>query len=120
MLGGCEVVLEVLAGRTAVDIFLRQIDEVLLAEAALRLRTRPQRLRQRHRDVSLLGRNGSPHPLLPRTEGVNREAIDCAIGYGGCDCDEGAQEASGGAGEVAFARPAARASRLIEARRPSR
>ena len=22
----------------------------------------------------------------PRTEGVNREAIDCAIRYGGCDC----------------------------------
>src|SRR5262245_20456441 len=40
-----------LIGRAAVDILLRQIDEVLLAEAALRLRTRTQRLRQRHRDI---------------------------------------------------------------------
>ena len=37
----------------AVHILDRQIDEVLLAEAAFRLRTRCHQLRQRHRDVSL-------------------------------------------------------------------
>src|SRR5262245_23638251 len=45
-----------LTGRTAVDISVGQIGEVLLAEATLRLRTRAQWLRQRHRDVGLLAR----------------------------------------------------------------
>src|SRR5262249_22271057 len=38
----------------AIDIFRWQIDEVLLAEAALRFRPRSHRLWQRHRNVSLL------------------------------------------------------------------
>ncbi len=54
MLLGGEVVFEALAGRTAIDVLRRQIYKVLLAEAALRLRARRQRLRQRHRDVGLV------------------------------------------------------------------
>src|SRR5437588_10420435 len=45
---------QLLARRAAVDILRRQIDEVLLAEAAIRLRARCHWLRQRHRKVSLL------------------------------------------------------------------
>src|SRR5262245_33106929 len=40
-----------LASWTAIGILLGQIDEVLLAEAPLRLGPRRQRLRQRHRDA---------------------------------------------------------------------
>src|SRR5437868_6479402 len=43
-----------LIGRTAVDILLTQIDEVLLAEAALRLCTRTQGLWQCYYDVGSL------------------------------------------------------------------
>src|SRR6516164_283808 len=39
---------------TAIGILCRQIDEVLLAEAAICLRARGHRLRQRHCNVSLL------------------------------------------------------------------
>ena len=39
-----------LAGRAAIDIFLRQIDEVLLAEATFQFRARGHRLGQRHGD----------------------------------------------------------------------
>src|SRR6202035_5023079 len=45
---------ELLARRAAVGILRRQIDEVLLAKAAFRLSARCHRLRQRHRNVSLL------------------------------------------------------------------
>src|SRR4030095_708671 len=43
-----------LARRTAITVFGRVIDEVLLAEATIRLGARCHRLRQRHRDASLL------------------------------------------------------------------
>lgn len=45
-----------LAGRTPIDILLGDVDEVLLAKAAIRFGTRRQRLRQRHRDASLVTR----------------------------------------------------------------
>src|SRR6516164_6910154 len=45
---------QLLARRATVDILWRQIDEILLAEPAVRLRARCHRLRQRHRDVGLL------------------------------------------------------------------
>src|SRR6266480_4626271 len=47
---GSEGVLEFLARRAAIDILLRQIDEVLLAKATFRLRARGHRLGQRHGD----------------------------------------------------------------------
>src|SRR3979409_1748923 len=45
---------QLLARRAAIDILGRQINEILLAETAIRLRARCHRLRQRHRNVSLL------------------------------------------------------------------
>ena len=39
MLVSGEVVFEILAGRAAIDVLLRQVDEVLLAETALRFRS---------------------------------------------------------------------------------
>src|ERR1700747_647310 len=47
------MITKLLARRAAVHILRRQIDEVLLAEAAFRLRARCHRLRQRHRNISL-------------------------------------------------------------------
>ena len=48
-----KAVSQLLAGRAAIDILHRQIDEILLAEATFRLRARCHRLRQRYGDVSL-------------------------------------------------------------------
>ena len=48
---GSEIVSQCLAGRAAVDILRRQIDEILLAETALRFRSRRHRFRQRHRNA---------------------------------------------------------------------
>src|SRR3979490_1879096 len=45
---------QLLARRAAIDILSRQINEILLAETAIRLRARCHRLRQRRRNVSLL------------------------------------------------------------------
>jgi hypothetical protein len=45
---------ELLVGGAAIDILLRQIDEVLLTEAAFRLRARRHRFGQRHADARLL------------------------------------------------------------------
>src|SRR5262245_1492624 len=45
------VVLELLAGRTAIDILVSEIDEVLLAETALCLNAGCHRLWKRHRDA---------------------------------------------------------------------
>src|SRR5260221_3659563 len=45
---------ELLASRAAIDILLRQIDEVLLAKATFRLRARRHRFGQRHADACLL------------------------------------------------------------------
>ena len=50
----CIIILQFLTGRAAIDILRRQIDEVLLAEAAFRLRARRHRLGERHRDAGLL------------------------------------------------------------------
>src|SRR6202040_1153652 len=50
----CITIGQLLARRAAIDILRQQIDEVLFAEAAIRLRARCHRLRQRHRNVSLL------------------------------------------------------------------
>ena len=44
---------QLLARWAAIDIFRRQIDEVLLAKAAIRLRARCHRFRQRHRNARL-------------------------------------------------------------------
>ena len=43
-----------MAGRTDVGVLLIEIDEVLFAEAALRLGARGHRLGQRHRDARLV------------------------------------------------------------------
>ena len=51
---GSEGILEFLARRAAIDILLRQIDEVLLAKATFRLRARGHRLGQRHGDPSAI------------------------------------------------------------------
>src|SRR4051812_41160151 len=45
---------QLLARRTTIDILRRQIGEVLLAVATVRLRARCHRLRQRHRNIGLL------------------------------------------------------------------
>src|SRR6201997_4147932 len=47
---------KLLTSRAAVRILCRQIDEVLLAEAAFRLRARRHRLRQRHGNIGLRAR----------------------------------------------------------------
>jgi hypothetical protein len=61
VLNGREVVFEMLAGGAAVDVLFGQIDEVLLAEAAVRLRARRHRLRQCHQDTcTIAGQDSSP------------------------------------------------------------
>src|ERR1700675_565388 len=50
------VVLQLLAGRTAIDIFVAEIDEVLLAETAPCLDPRCHRLWQRHGDPGFVAR----------------------------------------------------------------
>ena len=47
------VVLELLAGRTAIDILFAEVDEVLFAETALRLNARCHRFWKRHGDIGL-------------------------------------------------------------------
>src|SRR5262245_4721960 len=47
-------ILETLAGWAAIDVLLRQVDKVLLAEPPCRLGSRGHRFRQRHRDASLV------------------------------------------------------------------
>jgi hypothetical protein len=47
------MIAELLTRRAAVHILHRQINEVLLAEAAFRLRARCHRFRQSHRNVGL-------------------------------------------------------------------
>src|SRR5712691_6333497 len=48
------IILQFLTGRAAIGVLRRQIDEVLLAEAAFRFRPRRHRLGERHRDAGLL------------------------------------------------------------------
>src|SRR6202158_5758654 len=50
-----EVVGELLTGRTNVDVLLSHVAEILLAEAAFRLRLRCLGFWQRDRDASLIG-----------------------------------------------------------------
>src|SRR5271154_7346751 len=51
---GGEGVLQPLSGRAAIDVLVRQIDEVLLAKAAFQFSARRHRLWQRHIDAGLL------------------------------------------------------------------
>jgi hypothetical protein len=51
VLHGGEGVLQPLRGRAAIDVLVRQIDEVLLAKAAFQFSARCHRLGQRHADV---------------------------------------------------------------------
>src|SRR3974390_1775441 len=50
------VVLQLFASRTAIDIFVFEIDEVLFAEPTLRLDPRCDRLWQRHGDAKVVAR----------------------------------------------------------------
>src|SRR4030095_192701 len=61
------VVLELLAGRTAVGVFLGQVDEVLLAKAAVGLGTRGHRLGQGDSDTSSV--TGQGLLTVPRATG---------------------------------------------------
>src|SRR5262245_32068607 len=51
---GRHAIAQLLAGRTAIDILGGIVDEVLLAETTIRLRTRCHWLRQRHRNASII------------------------------------------------------------------
>jgi len=51
-----EAIRQLLPGWTAIGVLLRQIDKVLLAEAAIRLGTRGLRLGRSYRDAGLVTR----------------------------------------------------------------
>jgi hypothetical protein len=68
---------------TAIGILFRQIGEVLLSEAAIRLRARGHRLRQRHCNIGLLaGQNLGAVEVAAIGNGIEMLSADCLLGLG--------------------------------------